>query len=29
MLNNLSLVQGARHYKKRLGRGIGSGVGHT
>ena len=29
MLNNLSPVQGARHYKKRLGRGIGSGIGHT
>ena len=29
MLNNLSPVQGARHYKKRLGRGIGSGSGHT
>jgi len=29
MLNNLSPVQGARHSKKRLGRGIGSGIGHT
>jgi large subunit ribosomal protein L15 len=29
MLNNLSPVQGARHFKKRLGRGIGSGIGHT
>ena len=29
MLNNLSPVQGARHSKKSLGRGIGSGIGHT
>ena len=29
MLNNLSPVQGARPSKKRLGRGIGSGIGHT
>lgn len=29
MLNNLSPVKGARHSKKRLGRGIGSGIGHT
>ena len=29
MLNNLKPVAGARHSKKRLGRGIGSGLGKT
>ena len=29
MLNQLKPVEGARHSKKRLGRGIGSGIGHT
>jgi large subunit ribosomal protein L15 len=29
MLNELQPVQGARHSKKRLGRGIGSGTGKT
>ena len=29
MLNELKPVEGARHSKKRLGRGIGSGIGHT
>ena len=29
MLNELKPVKGARHYKKRLGRGIGSGLGKT
>ena len=29
MLNNLHSVEGARHSKKRLGRGIGSGLGKT
>ena len=29
MLNELKPVQGARHSKKRLGRGIGSGLGKT
>ena len=29
MLNQLTPVEGARHSKKRLGRGIGSGIGHT
>ena len=29
MLNQLKPVQGARHSKKRLGRGIGSGLGKT
>ena len=29
MLNNLHSVEGARHAKKRLGRGIGSGLGKT
>ena len=29
MLNQLSPVEGARHSKKRLGRGIGSGQGKT
>ena len=29
MLNELSPVKGARHAKKRLGRGIGSGLGKT
>ena len=29
MLNELSPVQGARHAKKRLGRGTGSGLGKT
>ena len=29
MLNQLKPVEGARHSKKRLGRGIGSRNGHT
>ena len=29
MLNQLKPVEGARHSKKRIGRGIGSGIGHT
>ena len=29
MLNELKPVEGARHAKKRLGRGIGSGLGNT
>ena len=29
MLNQLHPVEGARHSKKRLGRGIGSGLGKT
>ena len=29
MLNELKPVAGARHAKKRLGRGIGSGLGKT
>lgn len=29
MLNQLKPADGARHYKKRLGRGIGSGLGKT
>lgn len=29
MLNNLKPVDGARHAKKRVGRGIGSGLGKT
>lgn len=29
MLNELKPVAGARHSKKRVGRGIGSGIGHT
>ena len=29
MLNQLKPVEGARHSKKRLGRGLGSGIGHT
>lgn len=29
MLNNLKPVEGARHAKKRVGRGIGSGLGKT
>lgn len=29
MLNELKPVAGARHYKKRLGRGTGSGLGKT
>ena len=29
MLNQLKPVEGARHSKKRLGRGIGSRIGHT
>ena len=29
MLNQLKPVEGARHAKKRLGRGIGSGLGKT
>ena len=29
MLNNLKPVEGARHSRKRLGRGIGSGTGKT